>query len=106
MYLFPASSCVLSVIVVLLFYPETKGVELEDITRIFDEFYATSPTKRVKIRGGLRTKRKGKGKRSGEKYKAKYNPLSGGGGTVPVPAVAPLLLVISLMTKKHLKCGH
>ncbi|KGU11490.1 sugar porter (SP) family MFS transporter [Candida albicans L26] len=80
MYLFPASSCVLSVIVVLLFYPETKGVELEDITRIFDEFYATSPTKRVKIRG-LRTKRKDKGKRSGEKYKAKYNPLSGGGGT-------------------------
>ena len=81
MYLFPASSCVLSVIVVLLFYPETKGVELEEITRIFDEFYATSPTKRVKIRGGLRTKRKDKGKRSGEKYKAKYNPLSGGGGT-------------------------
>lgn len=83
MYLFPASSCVLSVIVVLLFYPETKGVELEDISRIFDEFYATSPTKRVKIKG----LRKRKGKRKGEKHKARYNPLSGGGsGTTSTAA--------------------
>lgn len=39
MYLFPAGSCVLSVAVVLWFYPETKGVELEDIDRLFDEYY-------------------------------------------------------------------
>ena len=44
-------------------------------------FYATSPTKRVKIRGGLRTKRKGKGKDQVKNIKQKYNPLSGGGGT-------------------------
>ncbi|KAL6452993.1 mfsA Major facilitator superfamily transporter mfsA [Candida maltosa Xu316] len=62
MYLFPASSCIISVVVVTLFYPETKGVELEDIDRVFDEFYATSPIKRVK---GLR-RRKGKAKNKGK----------------------------------------
>ena len=50
MYLFPASSCVMSVVVVMLFYPETKGVELEEIDRVFEEFYATSTMKRVKLK--------------------------------------------------------
>lgn len=45
LYLFPGSSCVISMIVVILFYPETKGVELEDIDRVFDEFYHTSGKK-------------------------------------------------------------
>lgn len=42
MYLFPATSCVLSVATVMYFYPETKGVELEDIDRLFDEYYGVS----------------------------------------------------------------
>lgn len=42
MYLFPASSCVLSVATVIYFYPETKGIELEDIDRLFDEYYGAS----------------------------------------------------------------
>lgn len=45
LYIFPATSCVISIVVVLLFYPETKGVELEDIDRVFDEFYNTSGKK-------------------------------------------------------------
>lgn len=39
MYLFPAGSCLISVIVVMAFYPETKGVELEDIDGVFTAFY-------------------------------------------------------------------
>ncbi|CAK7899046.1 hexose transporter Hxt15p [[Candida] anglica] len=39
MYLFPASSCIISIIVVWYFYPETKGIELEDIDKLFDEYY-------------------------------------------------------------------
>lgn len=40
MYLFPAGSCLMSVAVVLVFYPETKGVELENIDGVFQEFYS------------------------------------------------------------------
>lgn len=39
MYLFPASSCVMSVATVMYFYPETKGIELENIDQLFDEYY-------------------------------------------------------------------
>lgn len=42
MYLIPALSCVISVVVVVVFYPETKGIELEDIDRLFDEYYGKS----------------------------------------------------------------
>lgn len=45
MYLIPGSSCVISIIVVIMFYPETKGVELEDMDRVFEEFYKTSSSK-------------------------------------------------------------
>lgn len=41
MYLFPAASCALSVATVAVYYPETKGVELEDIDRLFAEYYGT-----------------------------------------------------------------
>lgn len=37
MYLIPATSCILSVLAVYLIYPETMGVELEDIDRLFGE---------------------------------------------------------------------
>ncbi|KAI3405069.2 hypothetical protein KGF56_002154 [Candida oxycetoniae] len=47
MYLFPAGSCILSVICVILFYPETKGAELEEIDAVFDDFYAESPFTRM-----------------------------------------------------------
>lgn len=36
MYLIPATSCVLSVFTVYWIYPETMGVELEDIDRLFE----------------------------------------------------------------------
>ena len=39
MYLFPAASCFISVLVVMAFYPETKGAELEDIDGVFADFY-------------------------------------------------------------------
>ncbi|CUM64732.1 uncharacterized protein PRCAT00002343001 [Priceomyces carsonii] len=39
MYIFPASSCIISVFVVYFFYPETKGVELEDMDKVFNLFY-------------------------------------------------------------------
>lgn len=39
MYLFPAFSCITSILVVLNYYPETKGIELEDIDSLFDSFY-------------------------------------------------------------------
>lgn len=39
MYLFPAVSCFISVLVVMAFYPETKGAELEDIDGVFANFY-------------------------------------------------------------------
>lgn len=65
MYLFPASSCVMSVVVVMLFYPETKGVELEEIDRVFEEFYATSTMKRVKLKG-LRRRKSRKNKHQGK----------------------------------------
>lgn len=42
MYIFPATSCVLSIATVMYFYPETKGVELENIDQLFDEYYGTS----------------------------------------------------------------
>lgn len=38
MYLIPATSCILSVVTVYWVYPETMGVELEDIDRLFEEF--------------------------------------------------------------------
>lgn len=38
-YLFPACSCLILFVVVALFYPETKGCELEDIEKEFDNFY-------------------------------------------------------------------
>lgn len=47
MYLFPATSCVLSVATVAYFYPETKGVELEDIDRLFDQYYGTPSYKQL-----------------------------------------------------------
>lgn len=47
MYLFPATSCILSVMTVAYFYPETKGVELEDIDRLFDEYYGTPNYKQI-----------------------------------------------------------
>ncbi|RCK64405.1 Sugar transporter STL1 [Candida viswanathii] len=74
MYLFPASSCVMSVVVVMLFYPETKGVELEEIDRVFEEFYATSTFKRVKIKGLRRRKSKK------NKNKGKYSRLQDDAG--------------------------
>ncbi|KAG7195221.1 uncharacterized protein KQ657_003747 [Scheffersomyces spartinae] len=37
MYLFPAMSCVISVICVIFYYPETKGIELEDIDKMFGD---------------------------------------------------------------------
>lgn len=53
LYLFPASSCIISIIVVIIFYPETKGVELEDIDRVFDEFYnKTKPKMNEYVRVG------------------------------------------------------
>lgn len=47
MYLFPAASCLLSVMTVAYFYPETKGVELEDIDRLFEEYYGTVSYKQI-----------------------------------------------------------
>lgn len=46
-YLFPAASCILSVLTVAYFYPETKGVELENIDQLFDEYYGRVTYKRV-----------------------------------------------------------
>lgn len=37
MYLFPATSCIISVVCVILYYPETKGIELEDIDKLFGD---------------------------------------------------------------------
>lgn len=37
MYLFPAASCVLSVMTTIFVYPETKGVELENIDSLFEK---------------------------------------------------------------------
>lgn len=45
LYMFPASSCVISIIVVIYFYPETKGIELENIDIVFDEFYKRNKPK-------------------------------------------------------------
>lgn len=45
MYLLPALSCVISVVVVVVFYPETKGIELEDIDRLFEEYYGKSSSR-------------------------------------------------------------
>ncbi|CAI5758806.1 unnamed protein product [Candida verbasci] len=60
MYLFPATSCIISVVVVIIFYPETKGVELEDIDQIFDDFYSINPLNRIteSLRRKNRIKRK------------------------------------------------
>lgn len=43
MYIFPATSCAISILVVIYFYPETKGVELENIDQLFDEYYGNAP---------------------------------------------------------------
>ncbi|KAG7664932.1 uncharacterized protein J8A68_001518 [[Candida] subhashii] len=40
MYLYPAVSCIISIFVVMMFYPETKGIELEEIEIVFEEFYS------------------------------------------------------------------
>lgn len=39
LYLFPACSCVISIIVVIIYYPETKGIELEHVDKLFEEYY-------------------------------------------------------------------
>ncbi|KAM9934102.1 hypothetical protein OXX80_006299, partial [Metschnikowia pulcherrima] len=44
MYLLPATSCIISVITVITVYPETKGVELENIDRLFEDHKAGSPS--------------------------------------------------------------
>lgn len=76
-YLFPAGSCVISVVCVVLFYPETKGIELEEIDEVFDDFYSVLPMKRTigsfarfasKIK---RRKNKNKHKNKGIKIKDK-----------------------------------
>lgn len=43
MYLLPATSCIISVIVVITVYPETKGVELENIDRLFADHKPDPP---------------------------------------------------------------
>ncbi|KAI5967006.1 uncharacterized protein KGF55_000416 [Candida pseudojiufengensis] len=84
MYLFPAGSCIISVICVILFYPETKGIELEQIDEIFNDFYSINPINRIigsfqKI--GLRRRKNRKNKKNKIKDKqsrrlhAKYNRL-------------------------------
>ncbi|EGW31574.1 uncharacterized protein SPAPADRAFT_62190 [Spathaspora passalidarum NRRL Y-27907] len=47
MYLYPATSCIISIFIVLLFYPETKGVELEDMDKVFTDFYKDTTLVRV-----------------------------------------------------------
>lgn len=47
MYLFPCISCIISIFVVIWFYPETKGVELEDIDKLFDDFYGKNQSNKV-----------------------------------------------------------
>lgn len=44
MYLLPATSCIISVITVITVYPETKGVELENIDRLFEDHKAGPPS--------------------------------------------------------------
>lgn len=39
MYLIPAGFCIISAGVVIVFYPETKGIELEDIDKLFADYY-------------------------------------------------------------------
>lgn len=39
MYLIPAGFCIISAGVVVVFYPETKGIELEDIDKLFADYY-------------------------------------------------------------------
>lgn len=41
MYIIPATSCILSVLTVYWIYPETMGVELEDIDRLFEDYKKT-----------------------------------------------------------------
>ena len=79
MYLFPAGSCFISIVCVILFYPETKGIELEQIDEIFDEFYSINPFKRVvgSFDMILRKRRKIRDKQS-RRLHAKYNRLSDG----------------------------
>ncbi|OBA19396.1 general substrate transporter [Metschnikowia bicuspidata var. bicuspidata NRRL YB-4993] len=43
MYLFPATSCIMSVVTVITVYPETKGVELEDIDKLFEDHKGSYP---------------------------------------------------------------
>ncbi|KAG5422227.1 hypothetical protein I9W82_001322 [Candida metapsilosis] len=79
MYLFPAGSCFISIVCVILFYPETKGIELEQIDEIFDEFYSINPFKRAVGSFGmiLRRRRKIRDKQS-RRLHAKYNRLNDG----------------------------
>ncbi|GEQ70289.1 hypothetical protein JCM33374_g3965 [Metschnikowia sp. JCM 33374] len=44
MYLLPATSCVISVTTVYMIYPETKGVELENIDSLFEHHKAGPPS--------------------------------------------------------------
>ncbi|CAK9439079.1 uncharacterized protein LODBEIA_P33030 [Lodderomyces beijingensis] len=74
MYLFPAGSCVISVVCVMMFYPETKGIELEQIDEVFDDFYRISPLNRMV--GSLRKRRGNRIKdKQGRRLNAKYNRL-------------------------------
>ncbi|KAI5968371.1 hypothetical protein CANMA_002362 [Candida margitis] len=79
MYLFPAGSCFISIVCVILFYPETKGIELEQIDEIFDEFYSINPFKRVvgSFDMILRKRKRIRDKQS-RRLHAKYNRLSDG----------------------------
>lgn len=50
LYLFPAALCFISVVVVWQFYPETMGVELEDIDKLFNEKPLAGPAyERVRL---------------------------------------------------------
>lgn len=42
LYLLPAASCFISITVVYIYYPETKGIELENMDEIFDSYFDKS----------------------------------------------------------------
>lgn len=39
LYMIPAASCFISITVVYFFYPETKGIELEDMDKLFKDYF-------------------------------------------------------------------